>query len=304
MEVYMNALKKITSGRDTRTIVMDYLIITIGSALFALSINWVFAPLNLVAGGFSGLEIIIKHVTKGVMAGGIPIWLSNIVLNAPVFIAAYALRGREFVGKTLYSAIASTFFLWCIPMWDPMNGDIILSVIYGTVIQGVGCGLVFTRYATTGGTDMVGSLIQIYKKHWHMTTVMAVLDIVIVIIGAFFFGLRSGLYATIAIVGAAFVAGRIQEGVRFAKAVYIISDKEEEIAEYIENELSRGVTYIDAEGWYSKTHRHILYTVINRKELGLLKFMISCTDKKSFVIVSDAREVFGEGWQKQEKELY
>jgi len=291
-------------NKRVRTVIEDYAVIAAGSAIFALSVNWVFAPLHLVAGGFTGLEIIIKHLTSGIVQGGVPIWISNIALNLPVFIAAYILRGKEFVGKTLFSTAACTLFLWAIPQWAPMGDDMVISIIYGTVLSGVGIGLVFTRYATTGGTDMAGALIQLYRKHWHMTTIMGVLDVLIVVAGAVVFGLANALYAIVSIAGTTVISGRIQEGVRFAKSVYIISDKNDEIADYIDRELDRGVTYIEAIGYHTGQHRHMLYTVVNKKELGLLKYKVSRTDKNSFMIVGDVREVFGEGWQIPGKQMY
>ena len=133
---------------------------------------------------------------------------------------------------------------------------------------------------------------------------MGVLDVLIVVAGAVVFGLSNALYAIVSIAGTTVISGRIQEGVRFAKSVYIISDKNDEIADYIDRELDRGVTYIEAIGYHTGQHRHMLYTVVNKKELGLLKYKVSRTDKNSFMIVGDVREVFGEGWQIPGKQMY
>jgi len=290
--------------RSKKEIIIDYALITLGSAMIALATNWVFSPLNIVSGGFTGLEIVIKEWTRGLVSGGVPLWASNVVLNLPLFIVAYILRGKEFVGKTLYATIIFTVFLGIIPEWLPLGHDMVLSILYGSVVSGIGIGLVFIRYATTGGTDMLGALIQVYKKHWHMTTIMAVLDILIVILGAITFGLSNALYAIISIVIVTFIAGRIQEGVKFAKSVYIISEKLDEIAKFIDQDLDRGVTFIKVEGYYNDDDKMMLYTVLNQKELGKLKHQVSLIDKESFVIVGDVREVFGNGWLKHGKQLY
>lgn len=177
-----------------------------------------------------------------------------------------------------------------------MQNDIFLSALFGGIISGVGTGLVFLAQATTGGTDMLAALIQKRMKHYTIAQIMQVLDGIIVLAGATVFGIRVALYALIAIFCVAKITDGLIEGLKFSKQAYIISDRYQEIADSIMAEMSRGVTGLTARGMYSDSEKNMLFCVVSKKEIVQLRELVARFDSRAFVIVSDVREVFGEGF--------
>ncbi|MEE1028944.1 MAG: YitT family protein [Agathobacter sp.] len=278
-----------------------YLYIILGTAVLAVSIQCFFEPIGLVTGGFTGLAIVIKSVTKGIIDDGIPIWLSNIFLNAPVFILAFILKGRKFVGRTIFGAGILSVWLYIIPTMDMSQGDFLLAAIFGAVFSGAGIGLVLRGHATTGGTDMVAALIQLKIKHYSIAQIMQILDGIVVITGLFVFGIRPAMYAMVAIFVATKVTDIVLEGFRYSKAAYIITDKHEEIAQRIMVDIDRGVTGIHAMGMYTGEEKCVLYCVVSMREIIAVEELVSEIDPNAFVIVSDVREVLGEGFKEYPK---
>lgn len=280
---------------------ISYFMIFIGTGIMGISIQNFYDPIGLVTGGFTGLAIVIKAATAGIINGGIPLWFTNIVLNIPVFVLAYILKGRKFVGRTIFGAIMLSVWLYIIPATDLAQGDYLLAAIFGAVFSGGGIGIVLRGNATTGGTDMVASLLQLKIKHLNIAQIMQFLDGAIVIIGMFQFGIRPTMYAIIAVFVTTKVSDVILEGFKWSKAAYIISDKHDEIANKLMEELDRGVTGFNAKGMYTKTDKCVLYCVVSKREIPVLKEMVADVDKEAFVIVEDVREVLGEGFQEYPK---
>lgn len=275
---------------------MDYILIVAGTALMALAINVVLEPAGLVTGGFSGLAIIIKSLTEGLMAGGIPLWITTTVLNIPLFLIGFKIRGAEVLGKTLFGAAMLSLWLYIIPEISLTPDDLLLSAAFGGALQGVGIGMVFIGHATTGGTDMVASLIQQKMRHYTVAQIMQVLDALVVLSGAYVFGITKALYAVIAILVITKVSDTLIEGLHFSKVAYIITEKPEEIAQALMINVDRGVTGITAKGMYTGNSRTMLYCVVGKKQIVALKDIVMELDKDAFVIVTDAREVLGEGF--------
>lgn len=275
---------------------LPYLYIILGTAVLALSIQCFFEPIGLVTGGFTGLAIVIKSLTSGVIKDGVPIWLSNILLNTPVFIIAYIIKGRKFVGRTVFGAIMLSVWLYIIPTMDMSQGDFLLAAIFGAVFSGAGIGLVLRGHATTGGTDMVAALIQMKLKHYSIPQIMQILDGIVVLAGLYVFGIRPGMYAIVAIFVATKVTDIVLEGFRYSKAAYIITNKHEEIAKKIMEDIDRGVTGIHAMGMYTGDEKCVLYCVVSMREIIEVEELVREIDSNAFVIVSDVREVLGEGF--------
>lgn len=274
-----------------RTAAMDYALMIIGSFIMGFAIKNIYDPLNLVTGGVSGLAIIFKSQI------GMPLWMTNTLLNVPLFLASYRIKGWKFIKRTLVSTLALSFSLYILPEISLMPAeDMLLSALFGGIISGVGTGLVFMTQATTGGTDMLAALMQKAMPHYSVPQIMQVLDAAIVLYGAAIFGVRPALYALIAIYAVARVADGILEGLKFSKMVYIISDKFMEISDAIMEQMDRGVTGLKAEGMYSGEDKMMLCCVVSRKEISQIKEIVREFDCRAFVIVSDVREVLGEGF--------
>lgn len=284
-----------------RSKLWDYIFLIVGTGLVAASIQCVYDPISLVTGGFTGLAIIVKELTSGIVDGGVPLWMTNIVLNVPVFLIALKIKGKRFIGRTLCGTFLLSAWLYVIPSIDLTQGDYILAAVFGGCIGGVGMGLVLLAKATTGGTDMVATLIQHFMRHYSIVQIMQILDGLIVLCGFYVFGIRAALYAIVAIFITSKVSDTLMEGFKFSKAAFIISDKYEQVAKKILEELDRGVTGLKAKGMYSGDDKCMLYCVVSQKEIVQVKEIVAQIDPEAFVIVSDAREVLGEGFQEYTK---
>ena len=280
----------------TKQIAWNYVLILVGTAVMALAIQCIYDRVGLVTGGFTGLTIIIRNITKSVISGGIPLWFANIVLNIPVFIYSYVKFGKKFVGRTLFATIMLSVWLYIIPGVDLSGDDYLLAALFGGVFTGVGMGIVLRAGATTGGTDMVAALIQTKMRHYSVVQIMQVMDAAIVIAGLYVFGLRSTLYAVVSIFVSTKVSDGFLEGFKNSKAALIITNHYQEVAARVMDELGRGVTGMDAKGMYTQDYKCVLYCVVSRKEIVQLKEIVNDVDPDAFVIVSDVREVLGEGF--------
>ena len=275
---------------------LDYLMIIVGTGLMSLAINSVFDAAGMVTGGFSGIAIIIKAWTKNLIEGGIPLWVTNCVLNLPLFVIAWKVRGFSFIKRAILGEISLSVWLAIQPVWNLAGNGLLLSALYGGVIQGVGIGLVFLGGGTTGGTDMMAAIIQKFLKHYSIAQIMQVIDAMVVLVGMYVFGVHKALYAIIAVYLVTKVSDGLIEGLKFSKAAYIITGKPKEISDMIINDLDRGVTGINARGMYSGQDKLMLFCVVNKKEIIMLKEKVDKIDPDAFVIVTDAREVHGEGF--------
>ena len=274
---------------------LEYLLIIIGTGLMATAITSCFDAAGMVTGGFSGIAIIVKAGTKGLYGNGVPLWVTNLVLNVPVFILAAKIKGFSFVKKALMGDISLTVWLAVLPAWK-LSEDIFLAALYGGILQGVGIGLVFLGGGTTGGTDLLAAIIQKYMKHYSIAQVMQFVDGAVVVAGMYVFGVERALYAIIAVYLVTKVSDGIIAGLKFSKAVYIITDKPDEVSRMVMEDIDRGITGIRAKGMYSGNDKLMLFCVVGKKELVHLKEMIDEIEPKAFVIVGDAREVHGEGF--------
>lgn len=283
--------------------IYEYVMITLGTAILAFGIQCFYDPVGLVTGGFSGLSIIVKSVTGVIYEGGIPLWFTNLALNIPVFIMAYFLKGRTFIGNTFFGAFMLSVWLYLIPAVNMAEGDFFIAAIFGGVCTGAGLGIVIRVGATTGGTDMVAALIQMKLRHYSIVQILQVIDALVVVAGLFIFGMQSVLYAIIGIFVQTKVSDMILSGVNFAKAAYIITNKHEEVAKRIMTDLDRGLTGLKAKGMYTGEDKCLLYCIVSQKEMVALKDLVNEIDPDAFVIVSDVREVLGEGFQEYKKEF-
>ena len=277
--------------------IWDYFLILVGTALVAASIQCIYDPISMVTGGFSGMSIIVKEITKPLIPGGIPLWFTNIALNIPVFVIAWRVKGTRFIWRTLLGTMLLSAWLYVVPTIDLPQGDYTLAAVFGGVIGGVGMGLVLSAKATTGGTDMVATLIQHYMRHYSIVQIMQVLDGLIVVAGMYVFGVHVAMYAIVAIYITTKVSDALLESFKFSKVAYIITDRYELVAEKIMEKMDRGVTGLKAKGMYSGTDKCMLYCVVAQKQIVEVKEIVAEIDPGAFVIVTDAREVFGEGFQ-------
>ena len=275
----------------------EYLLIVAGTAVIAVSLQFFLDPDGMVPGGFTGIAIIVKELTKGIVPDGVPLWITNLVLNVPMVPIVLKINAWEFAKRTVVGSLLLSFWLAVIPYVQLMEEpDLFLTSVFGGVSMGIGVGLVFLGKGTTGGTDMCGAILHHFFPYISLPKLMQLLDVVITSVGIMVFGIRIALYSIIVVYLTAKVSDRIMEGSTSAKMLYIISDQSEIIAEKIMEKLGRGVTGLQGRGMYTNQDKTILICVISPREIARIKDVVLEADSRAFVIVNDSREVLGEGF--------
>lgn len=278
---------------------MTYLLLTAGTFFMAVGINVIYEPLSMVTGGFSGIGILVKKLTQTARWSGIPVGMTTLLLNIPLFVWGYCQKGKAFVKKTVYAASCFSFFLLIVPTFDIVKQDYLMAALVGGLLNGTGIGLVFSQGASTGGSDLLSVLTAKILPGLSASERLILIDTLIVAAGVFIFGLEIGLYAVVAVFVTGKVSDAILEGLKFAKIAYIISDHPEEISEHILRELGRGLTGLEGQGMYSGKHKKVLMCVVSKKEAVLLKDIVKNADNEAFLILSEAKEVLGEGFWRE-----
>ncbi|MGA1872186.1 MAG: YitT family protein [Thermoplasmatota archaeon] len=306
------------STRDRRVyhkVVSDYLMMTIGALVMSLGLLWFLDPYKVSAGGVSGISIILRN------SFGIPLGLSMMALNLPLFLIGIKFLGRrfgirtfygfvmfsimvEFIDKVIYARVLKTHSHM---LSDPESVrvlsdlDPLLAAIFGGVLLGAGLGLVFRAQGSTGGSDIVA---QIAVKYRVLTAGQAFMlfDFIVISSAAFVFG-NVG-YALIGFV-ALFVSSKtvdiVVEGLGNTKGLYIISDKWEVINRRILVEIERGVTILHGQGGYSKRQKEVIFCVITRRNIFKVRQIVVEEDPGAFMVISDLHEVYGLGFKPQKE---
>ena len=275
----------------------EYLLIVAGTAVIAVSLQFFLDPDGMVPGGFTGIAIIVKELTKGIVPDGVPLWVTNLILNVPMVPIVLTINGWDFAKRTVVGSLLLSFWLAVIPYVQLMEEpDLFLTSVFGGVSMGIGVGLVFLGKGTTGGTDMCGAILHHFFPYISLPKLMQLLDVVITSVGIMVFGIRIALYSIIVVYLTAKISDRIMEGSTSAKMLYIISDQSALIAEKIIQKLGRRVTGLQGRGMYTNQDKTILICVISPREIARIKDVVLEADSRAFVIVNDSREVLGEGF--------
>lgn len=281
----------------------NILLIVCGTLIMAAAVNFIFDPLGLDVGGVSGLAIVLKYASAKCLSGlgipyfedGLPVWLTSLLMNIPLFIISFAKKGWRYIAKTAFSTLMLTFWMYLLPVTTFMD-DMLLNSLVGGVLSGVGIGLVFSTLSTTGGTDMFSALIHDRFRHISIPTILAVTDGAIVLLGLTVFSIENIVYSVIVVFLVSKISDAILEGLKFAKMGFIISDKADEISNEILENMDRGVTGLSVKGMYSGDEKQMLFCVVSKKQIPLLQDIVSRHDRRAFMVIADAREVMGEGF--------
>ena len=239
--------------------IRSYLLIAAGTGIMAFAIKSTFDAIGLVTGGFTGIGIMVRRLTAEFMEGGIPIWFTNLVLNIPLFLIAFKLKGGRFIGRTMAASLLLSFWLGIIPDCDLAGGDYLLAAVNGGVMTGAGIGLVLSAQVATGGTDLIATLLHLKFRAYSIAQILQVIDGAVILAGIYVCGIRASLYAVLAVYLTSRVSDLITEGGKFSKAVYIISESYEQIADAVMNSMNRGTTMLPAVGMYRNEERRMLF---------------------------------------------
>jgi len=285
----MTVIKRLNANKY-RYALMLLMIIT-GSAIGGISFNVFLIPHKLLSGGVSGIALILNYIfgfNPGVLI---------FVFNIPIFIAGYRFVDKEFIllsliGMTAFSVSIDSFsFLRNIVYID----DVLLSCLYGGVLNGIGMGIVFRNRASQGGIDIVAVIIKKYFSI-NLGRTSLIINFIIVTIASLFYGLNLAMYTLVSMYVASTVLDKVQQGFGSSKSIMIITDNEQEVADTILQKLGRGVTYLEGEGAYTGNRKRVIYCIVAPRQLARLKQIVHDLDREAFMAVSDTAEVLGHGF--------
>lgn len=276
----------------------DYFLIVIGTLIMSFSVNLFFDAASIVPGGFTGLAMMINRFSVKYFPFVISTGLANFAFNIPLLIASVRIRGFRFMSKTILGAVSYSLWLIVLPKSDVLADDLAISALAGGAIMGIGIGLVLLGRGTTGGTDTLAALFQKKFPYLETASIYPVIDGIIIIVAMWVFGVRPSLYAILAVVLSGYIANWLQSGIRgHVNQAFIITMKYEEISDAIIHLLDRSATLINAKGMYTHEDRHVLLCAVSKRQTADLRSLVFSIDPTAFVIVSDAKDIRGEGFK-------
>lgn len=275
---------------------MKYFTIILGCVICALGYAVFLIPHQIVPGGVTGIAMVFYFLFKT------PVGIITIILNIPLFMIAIKTLGFRYAVKSVVAIIAMNllidFFVYTIRVPSPTD-NIILGALYGGLLLGLGLGLVFRGGASTGGTDIIG---QVMSKRTNLSVGMWIMItdfVVITMAGITTLSVEKALLGYLALFLSSKIIDLVLEGMDYARAVFIISDKHDTVVDEIYEQTKRGVTILDGFSPYTKEKRPVIMCVITKKQTAFFKSLVQDIDSKAFVIVTDVFEVLGEGFRRR-----
>lgn len=278
-----------------------YGMILVGAAVYALAFDAFFVPNDVAFGGVTGLAQIVNFFLPQV-----PVGTLVIAFNVPLFLLGWRLLGGHMLVSSLFAMTVSSLFIDLFPLvyeFPPME-DKLLACIVGGVLLGVGMGITFLQGATTGGTEIVARLLKLKLSWLPMGKLLLGADLTVVALVALVFrSMGTALYGVVAIYISTLVMDWVLYGMDTAKVAYIISDRPEEIARVIMDELDRSVTYLQGEGGYLGQPKKVILCAFKQRQIVAIKETVRRVDPDAFMIVTTSHEVLGEGFGSYHGEL-
>jgi uncharacterized membrane-anchored protein YitT (DUF2179 family) len=284
--------------------IRDYVLIVIAAILQALALRLFFIPADLASGGVSGVAQLVNHYTDW------PIGLMILIGNIPLFLLGWRfLGGAHFALRTATAIVTYSLFTDLIlrtPLFAPnglgttlindLQGDLLLSSLYGAIIGGIGFGLVYRARGTSGGSDILARILNNWRGV-SMTQSYLMVDTAVILGAGLVFGWKEALYAMIALYVSGLVAETTLEGGGTVRTAMIVTSEPKAVSERIIERLLRGVTVLEGTGAYTGAERPVLYVVISRAEVARLKAIVDEVDSRAFMVIGYAHEALGEGFR-------
>lgn len=268
-----------------------YLMVAFGAALCSAAINAFYLPNNMLSSGVSGVAIILYIIF------GLPMSITSIAINIPLFFFAYKLMDRSYVMLSLFGMLVFSFSLDGFRFLADykLTGDLLIAALCGGLCNGVGAALMYRVNGGSGGTDIISGILN---KYYGLSygTVSYILNGGLMLISIFLFGIQPAVYTFIGIYIAARATDKVTAGFDDKKSILIISPEYKKIASDIFNEVGRGVTFLTGEGAYTGQPRKVLFVVIKLTQIAKIKFIVNKHDPEAFMIVQEATDVMGKGF--------
>lgn len=272
-----------------------FLLINLGLLLTAAGIHFFKAPNKFATGGVSGLAIVLGYFFPTISIG--PIMLA---INIVLMLLGFGLIGKAFGSLTVYSSFALSGMVWLLdrlnPLTSPLTNDKLLELFFAIILPAVGSAIVFNQNASTGGTDIVA---KVLNKLTSMDIGKALLlsDFTITIAAGAVYGVQIGMYSVLGLVMKGFLIDTVMEGFNIRKQIVIISSKPEQVRQYIVDNLNRGATIHIAYGAFNNEEKHVITTVVNRRQAVALRQFIRELDRGAFITITNTSEIIGKGFR-------
>lgn len=273
-------------------IIWNYIIITVFSLTYAVGISLFLDPNNLAPGGVSGISIMLSRITP------LPTGTWIILINIPILALGLWKFGLKFLISTIYCTVVSSLFTNMLSSFGALTSDKLLAALAGGAILAVSLGMIFKAGATTGGVDIIVKVLRLRYRHLKTGNLYLMMDAAVVTLsGIMFRNLETALYAAVTIFVNSVVLDTVLYGKDGAKMIYIISDHSKQITERLLADLDIGVTSLHGEGAYSGKEKEVLMCVMRKPLAPKAQQIVKEEDAEAFMIVSDATEIFGEGYK-------
>ena len=277
--------------------ILEFSIITAGCLIYSLSFNIFIAPNNLVLGGINGLAIIINHFFNNLSVGFL-----YITMNVPLFLASFKHIGFDFLKNSIIGAVLVSIFLDLTnqPFLPKYTSDPLLAAIIGGLASGAGLGLLFINNASTGGSDIIGRMLNSRFKNVRIGRFILISDALIVALATVISkDINTALYSAVTIYLSTYAIDTVIYGTEKAKVAYIISEAYTAISDDIAKTLGRGGSLMDITGYYTGNKQNMIMCAVKRAQVGTLKRIVETHDKNAFFIIVNAYEVIGRGFEKR-----
>lgn len=280
--------------KNIKTILSDYFCVAIGCFILAFAINFFLVPVKISTGGVSGIATVFYYIFK------IPLSVTTLLINAVLFIFGYKMLKKSSIVKTVAGILLLSLFLEVTKYFGSYTEDILIASVFGGILVGIGVGLAVMKDASTGGSDFAALMLNKIIPHVSVPTFIMVIDsIVIIVSGIVFKDYTIMFYSVISLYISSKVTDYMLVRGDAAKSVYIISKKNDEIADEIMTDMERGVTGIYSKGYYNNTDMTMLMCIVRNKEVYKVLEKVKNIDKNAFTIISHVREVHGEGFKEE-----
>lgn len=284
--------KNLFDKRRTYTAVVDCAVIAVGAVLMGVALSVFMVPFKIAPGGVSGLATVLHYLA------GLRVSVLIPLINIPIFIIGIIRLERDFLVKSVFGTVVLSIATETAAILPPPTSDPLISAVFGGAVMGIGISAVLSRGGTTGGTDILVLVIRRSFSEVSVGRLYLLIDgAVIAMAGLAFSSGEVIFYSAVSLVVSTYMTDAALEGLNLARLVYIISDSNREICDRIYAELKRGVTGLNSVSMYSGRSGRILMCVIRKGQLPKLKKIIQDIDKDAFVIICDAKEVMGSGFE-------
>ena len=274
--------------------------VLLGCAISATGFVLFLQPGGINAGGLTGISMLVAYATD------IP-WLTvgtlNLLFNVPLFLISYRAIGKEFFFGSLLGMGLSSVLLDVLGSILPTpTVEPLVALIFGSVLLGVGVGLVFLAGASTGGVDILARMLKLKMRNFPLGKIILMFDMgTAVATGIVYKDFNNTLYSMLALFVVSTVLDKVLYSGDYAQLALIATDKSEEVADAISKKLNRGVTFLMSQGYFLRKNKYTVLSVVKRQQVAQLKELVYDVDPEAFLILQDAKQVLGDGFKRYDR---